>query len=187
MAVAEIDGDRMSFLILIVSASLIAYVPQFFWGERRDLRLAMRHGLALGLIFTGTDHFLSAETRYVPMMPDFLGAFAYELVYFTGAAEIAGALGIAVPAALFARLGLPDLQRLAGILLAVMFAFLVIANFNVAIKGTGVDGLPFGELYFVLRPMFQPIFIVWALYSTGVLWSDEKEPMEPHAAIGHRI
>jgi uncharacterized membrane protein len=158
----------MSFLIVILVGSLIAFIPQYIWGDRRDHRMAMRHGLAIGLSVTGVDHFLSATSRYVPMMPDFLSGAALPLVYFTGVAELAGALGLVIPAGVFARLGLPNLQRLAGILLAWMFALLVIANVNVAIKGTGVEGLEFGETYFVLRPFLQPLFILWALYSVGI-------------------
>jgi uncharacterized membrane protein len=158
----------MSFLIVILVGSLIAYIPQYIWGDRRDHRMAMRHGLAIGLSLTGVDHFLSATSRYVPMMPDFLSGAALPLVYFTGVAELAGALGLVLPVGVCVRLGLPNLQRLAGILLALMFALLVIANVNVAIKGTGVEGLEFGQTYFVLRPFLQPVFILWALYSVGI-------------------
>ncbi|HZH06810.1 MAG TPA: hypothetical protein VEY69_09055, partial [Lautropia sp.] len=100
----------MSFLVLILSASLLAYVPQFFLGDRRDLRMAMRHGMAIGLLFTGVDHFLNAATRYVPMIPDFLAPLAVPLVYVTGLAEIAGAIGLLVPVVVFRRLHLPNLQ-----------------------------------------------------------------------------
>lgn len=43
------------------------------------------HGMAGGFSFTGFDHFLNAQGRYVPMMPDVLADHALELVYFTGA------------------------------------------------------------------------------------------------------
>ena len=157
----------MSFLILILAASLLAYVPQFFLGNRRDLRMAMRHGMAIGLLFTGIDHFINASTRYVPMIPDFLAPLALPLVHLSGLAELAGALGLLVPAAVMRRLYLPNLQRTAGIALALLFALLVIANINVAIKGIQVEGLPFGVTYYLLRPFLQPLFIAWALYCVG--------------------
>jgi len=158
----------MSFLLFILAGSLLAYLPQYFLGDRSDYRMAMRHGMALALLFTGVDHFLNAGTRYVPMIPDLLSPIALPLVHFTGAAELLGAVGLLVPAAIHRRLGLPNLQRTTGIALAVMFSLLVIANINVAIKGTGVEGLDFGQAYFVLRPFFQPLFIAWALYSVGM-------------------
>ena len=157
----------MSFLAFLILGSLLAYVPQYFFGDRRDHRMAMRHGLALALIFTGTDHFIHPISRYVPMIPDAMSSIGLELVYFTGAAELLGAAGLLVPASLYRRLGLPNLQRAAGAALAAMFGLLVIANINVALKGTGVDGLDFGRAYFVVRPLFQPVFIAWALYCVG--------------------
>ncbi len=159
----------MSFLLLITVASLVAWIPQALLGHRRDLRMAMRHGLALGLVFTGVDHFVSAETRYVPMIPPFLGSQALFLVQASGAAELLGAVALLMPAALYRRMRLPDLRPAAGVALGVMFAVLVIANINVAVQGAQVDGLEFGRAYYVVRPFLQPIFILWALYATGWL------------------
>jgi uncharacterized membrane protein len=157
----------MSFLILIAVASLIAYVPQYLFGPRGDRRMAMRHGLALGLLFTGVDHFANGTTRYLPMMPAQFGAASLPLVHLTGAAEVASALGLLVPARIYARLGWPQMQRFIGASLAVLFALLVIANINVAIQGTNVEGLPFGRTYYVVRPFMQPLFMLWALYCVG--------------------
>ena len=32
-----------------------------------------------------------------------------------------------------------------------------------------MDGLAFGQWYFWLRPAFQPLIILWVLYSAGVI------------------
>lgn len=157
----------MSFLVLILAASLLAYIPQYLFGNRRDLRMAMRHGMALGLLFTGTDHFVHATTRYAPMVPDALAAMALPLVHVSGLAEILGAAGLLLPVGVYRRMRLPDLQRAAGIGLAVLFALLVVANIDVALRGDTVEGLPFGRTYYLLRPFLQPLFIAWALYSVG--------------------
>ena len=159
----------MSFLLLIVAASLLAYIPQLFLGDRRDVRMAMRHGMALGLLFTGIDHFVNASSRYVPMIPDFLAPLALPLVHISGLAELAGAVGLLLPVAVFRRLRLPNLQAGAGIGLAVLFAVLLTANINVAIEGSHVEGMEFGRTYYLLRPFFQPLFIAWALYSVGLV------------------
>lgn len=163
----------MSFLLFILIGTALAWIPQRLIGQGADRRMAMRQGMALALTFTGVDHFVSAHSRYVPMIPDPLAEWALPLVQFTGAAELAGALGLAVPASLYARLGWPNLQRLAGSALAVMFCCLVAANINVAIKGTGVDGLNFlGPIYFWIRPALQPLFVGWVLYAVGA-WPRE--------------
>ncbi len=159
----------MAFFILMLGISLLAYLPQFFLGDRKDYRMALRHGMAGGFVFTGIDHFVSAQARYVPMMPDALADYALELVYFSGAAELAGAIGLVVPLMVYRRLGLPNLRQWAGVGIAVMLVFLVIANINVALKGESVQGLEFGAWYYWLRLLFQPIFIIWALYVSGVI------------------
>ena len=169
----------MSFLFLMLAVSLLAYIPQYFVGDRRDYRMALRHGMAGGFLFTGIDHFAHAQTRYVPMMPDFLAEYAPELVYFTGAAELAGACGLLVPLAVYHRLGLSHGRKWAGIGLAVMLALLVLANINVALKGGHVQGLEFGAWYYWLRPVLQPIFILWALYASGVIGNSPARTAEP--------
>jgi uncharacterized membrane protein len=166
----------MSFLALILVASLFAYGVQRLCGRPGDHRLAMRHGMALGLLFTGVDHFVSAELRYVPMIPDLLAPMALQLVHISGAAELLGAAGLLVPASVYRRLGLPDLQRATGVALAVLFALLVTANVHVALKGSGVHGLDFGQTYFLVRPLLQPVFIAWALYSVGLLRAPRPSP-----------
>ena len=136
----------MSFLFLMLAFSILAYLPQSLFGDRWDYRMTLRHGMAGGFTFTGVDHFVNAQTRYVPMMPDSLADHALPLVNFIGVAELAGAISLVLPLAVYKRLGLPNLRKWAGIGLAAMLALLVVANVNVALKG-GVEGLEFGAWY----------------------------------------
>ena len=159
----------MSFLALMAVAAAIAWLAGLALRRPMSVRDAMRFGAAAAFLFTGIDHFVSAGSRYVPMMPAFFGASALPLVWFTGAAEIAGAVGLLVPLRVYRRLGLPDLRRWAGIALAVMLGFLVIANVNVALTGSGVEGIRFGAWYFWLRPLFQPLIMLWVLYAADAL------------------
>lgn len=176
----------MSFLFLMLAFSILAYIPQFFLGDGRDYRMALRHGMAGGFTFTGIDHFVNAQTRYVPMMPDFLAGHALQLVYFTGVAELAGAIGLVIPLAAYKRLGLPNLRKWAGIGLAIMLALLAVANINVVVKGSSVEGLEFGAWYYWVRPLFQPIFILWALYVSGVVWNRRSDPYGRHKEAQRR-
>ncbi|KAB7622660.1 DoxX family protein [Alkalilimnicola sp. S0819] len=159
----------MSFLLLMMGIGAVSWVVQLLGGRGRDLRLAMRNGMAGGFLFTGIDHFVNDTSRYLPMMPEFFGSLSLPLVWFTGAAELAGAVGLLLPLAWYRRLGLPNLRYWAGIGLALLLSLMVIANINVAIRGSGVAGLEFGAWYFWLRPLFQPFIIAWALYAAGVL------------------
>lgn len=157
----------MSFLLLMAVAASIAWLTTAALRRPVSPREAMRIGAAAAFLFTGSDHFLSSQTRYLPMMPAFFGSLALPLVWITGVAEICGAIGLLVPLRVYQRLGLPNLRHAVGIALGVMLAFLVIANVNVALKGGGVSGLAFGDWYFWLRPLFQPFIIAWVLYASG--------------------
>ncbi len=89
-------------------------------------------------------------------------------MYLTGAAELMGALGLVVPLAVYRRLGLPNLRRWAGLGLTALLASVVVANVNVAVQGTSVNGLAVGSWYLWLRPFLQPVIMLWALYAGGV-------------------
>ncbi len=158
----------MSVLVLMIVLSAIAYLPQYVLGNRKDYRMAMRHGMAGMFLFTGLDHFFT-PSRYIPMMPPFLADYALELVYLSGLAELAGALGLLVPLAVYRLLKLPNLRPLVGLGLALMLSVIVIANINVAVQGLQVQGLPFPAWYYWVRVLLQPVFVVWALFVAGVI------------------
>lgn len=157
----------MSFLILISGAAGLSWWVSWLFRKRLDLRGAMRWGMGLGFIFTGVDHFASATQRYVPMIPEVLAGHALFWVYLTGLGELLGGLGLLVPLAVYCRLGWPNLQRQAGLWLAVLLVCVVTANVHMALKGESVQGLEFGSWYLWFRPLVQPVFIVWALYCSG--------------------
>lgn len=158
----------MSFFIMISLAAIVAWAFSRLFRRGLDWQSSMRWGMGLGFLFTGVDHFMSASTRYAPMIPDALAGHALAWAYVTGVEELAGGLGLLIPVAVYRRCGLPNLQKQAGIWLAVMLVCIVTANINVALKGQTVQGLEFGAWYFWIRPLFQPVFIMWALYCVGV-------------------
>jgi uncharacterized membrane protein len=158
----------MFFLGLCLALTALAFVLQVLFGDRRGIRAALRHGLAGGFVFTGVDHFVHTQERYVPMMPPFLSSAATELVYVTGIAEILGALGLVVPLAVYRRLGLPNLRRWAGFGLIALLSSVVMANINVAVRGGSVEGMEVGSWYTWLRPFLQPVIMLWVLYAAGI-------------------
>jgi uncharacterized membrane protein len=137
--------------------------------------------MAGGFIYTGIDHFVTPE-RYSAMLPEVLHEYSLELVYVSGVAELAGALGLIIPLAVYRWLELPSLRAWAGVGLALLLSVIVIANINVAIQGTQVQGLAFGAWYYWVRPFLQPIFIAWALYASGaVRWGRRNRSGRPPA------
>lgn len=160
----------MFFLALMATLSALAYLPQFLWGPRNDWRMALRHGMAGAFLFTGIDHFVSLETRYLPMMPPYLEHIGAELVIASGVAEIAGAIGLLIPLGTWRRLGMPNLRPMAGVGLALLLSVMVVANAHVAETGTQVAGLSAGPGYSAIRPLLQPLFILWALLCSDAVF-----------------
>ena len=158
----------MSFLFLISLGTAVAWIAARLAGMRIGLQDSMRCGMGLGFVFTGIDHFLNGTTRYVPMMPELLAEHALAWVYFTGAAELAGGIGLLAPRRFYQRLGMPSLHRPAGAGLAILLVCVVAANVSVAVNGQAVQGLEFGAWYFWTRPLFQPVFVAWALFCVGI-------------------
>jgi uncharacterized membrane protein len=130
--------------------------------------------MAGGFTSTGIDHLVYAHNCHVSVLLDVLAEYALALVYLTGAAELAGAIGLVLPLAIRRWLGFSNLRQRAGIGLAVLLVFLVVANINVALKGSCVQGLEFGTWYYWLRLVFQPIFILWALFVAGAFWHSKE-------------
>jgi uncharacterized membrane protein len=141
----------MLFFALLLVLALLAIPLSKTWPAR--MRLAM----ALALLFAGSDHWINPQ-RYLPMMPPWI-PLHLELVLFTGAAEIAGGIGL-----LWART-----SRLAGWMLAVYFVAVFPANIHNALNGLAVDGLPQASWYYWLRLPFQPLALWWALFSAQLI------------------
>jgi uncharacterized membrane protein len=136
------------FLLLVILTAAASALPTF-----KDLPARMRLAMALALLFVGSDHWINPG-RYLPMMPPWI-PLHLELVLFTGAAEIAGGLGLLVP----------RLRRLAGAMLALYFVAVFPANIHNALNGLSVEGLPQAQWYYWVRLAFQPLAIWWALFS----------------------
>lgn len=148
----------MMFLAFVVGIAALALL-----GDRLgiasfpDWASRLRLGLAAALMFFGVDHSLSVG-RYVPMIEGFV-PFAEQVVLMTGACEIAGAIGLLVPAT----------RRLAGIMLAIYFICVFPANIANAVNGLAVDGLPSSGWYYWVRLVFQPLYVWLALFAAGIV------------------
>jgi uncharacterized membrane protein len=154
----------MLFFALLLVLTLLAVPLSRTWPAR--MRLAM----ALALLFVGSDHWINPQ-RYLPMMPSWI-PLHLELVLFTGAAEIAGGIGL-----LWAKT-----RRLAGLMLAVYFVAVFPANIHNALNGLAVEGLPQASWYYWLRLPFQPLALWWALFSAQrIRWPFAERASRPQA------
>lgn len=108
-----------------------------------------RRVLALFFIVAGVNHFLAPEI-YLGMMPAWL-PFKEAANLISGAAEIAGGIGLLIP----------RFRRAAAWGLIALLVAIFPANLQVALQGSmpGLDNAPAWLLW--LRLPFQIVFIAW--------------------------
>ena len=113
-----------------------------------------RWALAVMFLFTGIAHFTGrARHEMARMIPNAFG-HAMAIIYFTGACEIAGAIGILIPQA----------RTLAGIFLILFLIAVFPANVKAAREKLNVAGRPATPL--VPRTAMQIVFIGMIWWST---------------------
>ncbi len=95
--------------------------------------------------------------------PDWV-LFPEQVVFLTGVAEIAGAIGLLVPPKL-----IPHIRYAAGIGLALYALCVYPANVNHAINNIAIGGETASWAYHGPRLLFQPVFIWWALIAGNVI------------------
>lgn len=159
----------MFFLALAALLSLPPFIVRRLRGGT-GWRAPLRVGIGMSFLLTGIDHFISADARYVPMIPPFLGEWALELVLLSGALEFAGGVALLVPRASWKRFGLPNLRPIAGLCLMMLLSVMVIANGHMASAGLDTAGLSAGGSYLVLRPFLQPFIILWVLFASEAIF-----------------
>jgi uncharacterized membrane protein len=95
--------------------------------------------------------FLKITPAWVP--------FPKQVVFFTGVAEIAGSLALVF---------IPRLRHAAGIGLALYAVCVYPANINHALNDIAIGGTDLSWWYHGPRLLFQPVFVWWALWASGV-------------------
>jgi uncharacterized membrane protein len=113
---------------------------------------AGRRRLSVFFLVAGTLHFLRPDA-YERIVPRYLPAHR-ELVLLSGAAEIAGAVGVAIPRT----------SRLAGAWLAATLAAVFPANVEMALHAERYEPIPPALLW--ARLPLQPLLVIWALRAT---------------------
>jgi len=106
--------------------------------------------LASVMVFAGVLHFLYTD-NYVAVMPDYL-PWHEELVLISGFFEIAGGLGLLVPAT----------RNLAGLGLIALYLAVLPANINMAVNNIQPESITIPLWLLWLRIPLQIPFIWWA-------------------------
>ncbi len=130
----------------------------------KALKLTSRLLLGFALLFTGTGHLTFARDTFQAQVPDWLPLEPDFVVLASGLVEIG--LGLSLIA--FNRH-----QRVVGIVTAIFFIAIFPGNISQYLSGTDAFGLNTDEARFV-RLFFQPILLIWALWSTN-FWRPRQE------------
>jgi uncharacterized membrane protein len=113
--------------------------------------------LGLMLLFAGIGHLTWSRTEFLAQVPQWVPLDADLVVVLSGIAEIA--LGIALLIFLNWRVWV-------GIAVAVFFIIIFPGNISQYINGVDAFGLNSDQARGI-RLLFQPLLVVWALWSTG--------------------
>jgi uncharacterized membrane protein len=133
---------------LTILVASVMRAPGFNDGRGRT-----RWALALLYVVFGVVH-LTQPDALPPMVPH-----PKAIVLFTGVCEIAGGLGLILPAT----------RHWAGVALGVYAVCVFPANLYHAFAHVAAPGLPSSWWYHGPRLLFQPVFVWWALWAGEVI------------------
>jgi uncharacterized membrane protein len=124
--------------------------------ERRARRIA-RWVLALAYLVAGVAH-LRSPGGFIAITPGWV-PYPAAVIFLTGLAEVAGAVGLMMP----------PLRKAAGIGLALYALCVWPANINHALNDIAIGGVHLGWAYHGPRLALQPVIIWWALWAAHVI------------------
>lgn len=124
-------------------------------------RAFFRWLLAIFYLVAGIMH-IRSPGGFLAITPDWV-PYPEQIVFFTGIAEIAGAIGLLLPPHIISKA-----RYFAGIGLALYALCVWPANINHAMNNIAIGGETLGWGYHGPRLLFQPIFIWWALIVGGI-------------------
>ncbi|WP_430387393.1 DoxX family protein [Blastomonas fulva] len=119
-------------------------------------RTMFRWLMALIYFAAGVIH-IRSPGGFLAITPDWV-PYPHAVIFWTGVAEIAGAIGLMVP----------RLRYAAGIGLALYALCVWPANINHAVNDIAVGGRTLPLAYHGPRLLLQPVIIWWALWAGGV-------------------
>ncbi len=122
-------------------------------------------GLALG--YAGIGHLTTSRQEFQAQVPTVFAEFADFVVVASGVVEIV--LGLAL-------VGLWKYRVQVGWVVAAFFVAIFPGNISQYVNGVDAFGLD-SDTSRLVRLFFQPLLVVWALWSTGAWGSWRKKPI----------
>ena len=139
-----------SLFVLVITAVVLRVAGWLGVTPPTSWRAVGRTSSSVMLLFTGSSHFSSMKDDFVAMLPESL-AKDVRIIYLTGLAEIAGAIGLLIP----------KTRRAAGTALVVQLAAMFPANVNAARKGIPLRGKPPTALWLRAPTQLLYIAVIW--------------------------
>jgi uncharacterized membrane protein len=123
------------------------------------IRLALRYLLGAALFFAGIGHLTFLRTEFRAQVPSWIPLETDFVVLASGVVEIILGLSLVITGPWIPWVGL---------LTAAFFVAIFPGNLNQYLEGIDAFGLNTGQARFT-RLLFQPLLVVWALWSAGVI------------------
>jgi len=139
------------------------------------LRTIARWLLGAGLVFAGVGHLTFARQSFVAQVPAWLPLPVDLVVVASGVVEIVLGLSLVL---------LPRWRVPIGWVVAAFFVAVFPGNIEQFVRGTDAFGLD-TDLARGIRLLFQPLLVIWALWSTGAwkAWRDRRRVNAQHPPI----
>lgn len=125
----------------------------------KAIRLVARLLLGSALIYAGIGHLTFSRQEFQAQVPVWLPLDADFVVLASGVVEILLGIGIASGG---------SVGPIAGVLAAAFFVAIFPGNINQYVEGISAFGLDTDQDRLV-RLFFQPVLVIWALWSTSAL------------------
>ena len=139
------------FCVLVGSYALLTVVARVGGVAWLDTQVRGRISLACLFVVTGLGHFVKPN-EMAQMLPPSV-PLRLELIYVTGVLELAGAVGLLLPA----------VSRVAGLCLMAFLVLVFPANVYAAVHQVAMGGHEAGPMYLLIRGPFQ-VLLVWWVY-----------------------
>ena len=124
--------------------------------------------LGLGLTFTGITHLGTNRTEFRAQVPTVFKNYADFVVLASGVAEILLGLGLIIAWKFRVQIGWA---------VALFFVAILWGNISQFVNGVDAFGLN-SDRARATRLLFQPLLVIWALWSTGAwrAWRARRQP-----------
>lgn len=124
-----------------------------------QIRALARIGLGFALTYAGIGHFSFSRAEFQAQVPTWLPLDADFVVLASGVVEISLGLGL---------IFLTKFKRQVGLLTAIFFIAIFPGNISQYVNGVDAFGLDSDQAR-LTRLFFQPVLVLWALWSTTAL------------------